>query len=242
MEGEIFRADAYARECQAVITDAAPGVIRLDQTVFYPMGGGQPGDTGVLIRTDGEEIKVLDTQKNSDNQEIIHIIDKNLPLPNTGTNVTARIDWQRRYCHMRIHTCLHLLCAVVPFGVTGGQIGEGRGRLDFDIDNASLDKETITSELNRLITEDHKVGSRWITDEELKAQPELVRTMSVAPPNGQGMVRLLEIDSVDLQPCGGTHVLRTNEIGPVLVRKIENKGKHNRRVNIMLAEDSGKTE
>ena len=236
MTKEVFRSDAYCRECEAVVTASAPGAIQLDRTVFYPMGGGQPGDTGTLILSDGAEMDVLDTRKGERDGEILHIVDEQSSLTEVGTAVTARIDWQRRYRHMRVHTCLHLLCATVPFGVTGGQIGDGKGRLDFDITDATLDKEAITVELNRLISEDHEVGSRWITDAELKEQPELVRTMSVAPPSDQGSVRLLEIASVDLQPCGGTHVGRTSEIGEVVVRKIENKGKHNRRVNIALVE------
>ena len=237
MTEELFRADAYAQECEAVVTAASPGSIQLDRTVFYPMGGGQPGDIGALILADGGEIEVLDTRKGEGESEILHIVDEQTPLPEPGTPITAKIDWQRRYRHMRIHTCLHLLCATVPYGVTGGQIGDGKGRLDFDIADATLDKETITAELNRLIGEDYEVGARWISDADLKAQPELVRTMSVAPPSGQGSVRLLEIAAVDLQPCGGTHVRRSGEIGQVFVRKIENKGKHNRRVNIALVEE-----
>ena len=237
MTEEIFRADAYVRECEAVVTATTPGSIQLDRTVFYPMGGGQPGDVGVFILVDSGEIEVLDTRKGEAEGEILHIVDEQTTLPAPGTPVTAKINWQRRYRHMRIHTCLHLLCAAVPYGVTGGHVGNGKGRLDFDIADATLDKEAITSELNRLIGEDHEVGARWISDAELIAQPELVRTMSVAPPSGQGSVRLLEIASVDLQPCGGTHVRRTSEIGEVFVRKIENKGKHNRRVNIALVED-----
>ena len=237
MTEELFRDDAYIRECEAVVTAANPGSIQLDRTVFYPMGGGQPGDKGVLVLEGGGDIEVLDTRKGSVESEILHIVDEQILLPAPGTPVTAKLDWQRRYRHMRVHTCLHLLCATVPYGVTGGQIGDGKGRLDFDIADATLDKETITAELNRLIGEDHEVGARWISDAELQAQPELVRTMSVAPPSAQGSVRLLEIAAVDLQPCGGTHVRRTGEIGQVFVRKIENKGKHNRRVNIALVEE-----
>jgi len=237
MTEEIFRADAYVQECDAVVTASSPGSIQLDRTIFYPMGGGQPGDTGVLMFSDGSEIEVLDTRKGDVGSNILHMVGEQTPPPAVSTHLTAIIDWQRRYRHMRVHTCLHLLCATVPYGVTGGQIGDGKGRLDFDIADATLDKEKITNELNRLIGEDHEVGARWISDAELKSQPELVRTMSVAPPSGQGSVRLLEIASVDLQPCGGTHVRRTSEIGQVFVRKIENKGKHNRRVNIALVEE-----
>jgi misacylated tRNA(Ala) deacylase len=236
MTKEVFRSDAYCRECKAMVTASAPGAIQLDRTNFYPMGGGQPGDTGMLILADGVEIEVSDTHKGDGGRAIQHVVDKHIPLLVPGTIVIAQIDWHRRYRHMRVHTCLHLLCATVPYGVTGGQISNGKGRLDFDIGNATLHKEAITVELNRLISEDHEVRSRWITEEELKAQPELIRTMSVAPPNDQGSVRLLEISTIDLQPCGGTHVVRTGEIGEVVVQKIENKGKHNRRVKIALVE------
>jgi len=158
------------------------------------------------------------------------------PVLGPGDRVTAEIDWERRYRHMRMHSALHLLCAVVEGGVTGGSIGADKSRLDFDLPDTQLDKEKITAELNRLVAEDHPMGARWITDDELRANPELVRTMSVKPPAGSGRVRLMEIPGVDLQPCGGTHVGRTGEIGKLWVGKIENKGRHNRRVNIHLAE------
>jgi misacylated tRNA(Ala) deacylase len=157
-------------------------------------------------------------------------------LPAPGTKVRAEIDWERRHRLMRMHTCLHLLCAVVTGEVTGGQVGDGKGRLDFNIPECGLDKEAITAALNKLIAEDRPVQPVWITDEELAAKPELVRTMSVKPPTGSGRVRLLQIEDVDLQPCGGTHVARTGEIGPVVVTKIENKGRQNRRINIALVE------
>jgi misacylated tRNA(Ala) deacylase len=157
-------------------------------------------------------------------------------LPEPGTELVAAIDWERRHRLMRMHTCLHLLCAVVPGAVTGGQIADGRGRLDFDVPGSSLDKEAIASRLNALIAAGHPVGPRWITDAELAAQPELVRTMSVQPPRGTGRVRLMQIAGVDLQPCGGTHIRNTAEIGPVIVAKIENKGRQNRRVILAFAE------
>ncbi|HEX3522278.1 MAG TPA: alanyl-tRNA editing protein, partial [Stellaceae bacterium] len=157
-------------------------------------------------------------------------------LPDPGTELVAEIDWERRYRLMRMHTTLHLLCSIVPGAVTGGQVSDGRGRLDFDVPGSSLDKEMLTGRLNALIAESHPVGPRWITDAELAAQPELVRTMSVKPPTGMGQVRLIEISGIDLQPCGGTHIRNTNEIGSVAVAKIENKGKQNRRVILALAE------
>lgn len=233
MTDELFRDDSYLRDCMATVTAAEPGKVILDRTVFYPTGGGQPGDSGVLVLPDGAELAIGNTVK--DEAGIAHLCDAAAALPSPGDKVTARIDWDRRYRHMRMHSCLHLLCAVVPCGVTGGQIGADKGRLDFDIGEATLDKEQITADLNRLVGEDHPVATRWITDAELDANPDLVRTMSVQPPRDAGRVRLLDIAGVDLQPCGGTHIARTGEIGPVAVAKIENKGKRNRRVNIVFA-------
>jgi misacylated tRNA(Ala) deacylase len=210
--------------------------IRLDRTVFYPTGGGQPGDTGLLRFSSGQSIAIIDTLKGLGSDEVIHVPETGSALPEPGAELVAEIDWNRRHRLMRMHTCLHLLCSVVPGAVTGGQVSEGRGRLDFDVPGSSLDKAAIASRLNALITEGHPVGPRWITDEELAAQPELVRTMSVKPPSGAGRVRLMEVAGVDLQPCGGTHVRNTKEIGPVVVTKIESKGKQNRRVILAFAE------
>ncbi len=231
----IFRDDAYARSCPAVVTAIDERGIRLDNTVFYPTGGGQPGDVGVLRRADGGEIAIIDAVKGAAADEVIHLPAPGSPVPAIGETVTAEIDWARRHRLMRMHTCLHLLCAVVPGAVTGGQISDGKARLDFDVPGATLDKEEIAAKLNALIAADHEVTPRWITDEELAAHPELVRTMTVKPPTGHGRVRLLYIDGIDLQPCGGTHVRRTGEIGAVAVAKIENKGKQIRRVNIVFA-------
>ena len=232
----IFRTDPYARSCAATVLRADETGIRLDRTVFYPMGGGQPGDQGVLRLPDGSTVPIRDTVKGTGQDDILHLTGPGVPLPAPGTKVTADIDWERRHRLMRMHTCLHLLCAVVPGEVTGGQVGDGKGRLDFNLPAGGLDKEAIAAALNKLIAEDHAVREIWITDEELAAQPDLVRTMSVKPPTGAGRVRLLRIEDVDLQPCGGTHVQRTGEIGPVQVTKIESKGKQNRRINIAFAE------
>jgi misacylated tRNA(Ala) deacylase len=226
----VFREDAYRRSCEARIIAVDERGIRLDRTVFYPQGGGQPGDTGVLRVADGRVVSIADTRKGDGLDEVLHIPASGAPVLSLGDIVTAEIDWERRYRLMRMHTCLHLLCAVVPGAVTGGQISDGRGRLDFDVPGDALDKDTITHRLNELIAADRVATPRSITDEELAARPELVRTMSVKPPMGQGTVRLLDIDSIDLQPCGGTHIRRTGEIGRVEVVKIENKGKQNRRV------------
>lgn len=235
MTEELFREDAYLKTCEARVVAVDEAGIRLDRTVFYPMGGGQPGDAGLLRRADGGTIAIADTRKGAAPGEIVHVPAQGQTLPAPGETVTAEIDWDRRYRHMRMHTCLHLLCAAVPAGVTGGQIGDQRSRLDFDSGDLALDKAAITDKLNALIGVNHPVGSRWITDEELAATPELVRTMSVKPPTGHGRVRLLDIAGVDLQPCGGTHVRNTGEIGKVVVEKIESKGKRNRRVIVALA-------
>lgn len=230
----VFRDDAYAKSCEAVVTSADERGLRLDRTVFYPLGGGQLGDTGQLRLADGSIVAIADTVKGAAPDEVVHVLAPGMSAPAVGTAVTAEIDWARRHRLMRMHSCLHLLCAVITGDVTGGQVSDGKGRLDFNLPEARLDKDHIEAELNRLIAEDHPVRPRWITDEELTSHPELVRTMSVKPPMGLGRVRLLEIEGVDLQPCGGTHVTHTGEIGAVEVVKIESKGKQNRRVNLAL--------
>lgn len=236
MTEEIFRDDAYRKTCEAVVLKVNERGIRLDRTVFYPAGGGQPGDTGVLRSADGLEVSIIDTIKAPGTGEHFHVPAEGALALTEGYKVTAEIDWQRRHTFMRMHSALHLLCAVVDGGVTGGSIGEAKSRLDFDLPDTALDKEQITSDLNRLVEEDHPLEARWITDEELAANSDLVRTMSVRPPTGSGRVRLMDIAGVDLQPCGGTHVRRTGEIGRLRVGKIENKGRHNRRINIHLEE------
>ncbi len=233
----LFRDDAYQRSCDAVVTQVDDDGIRLDKTVFYPTGGGQPGDSGTLTLADGRSLTIETARKGTDHEDVVHVPAADQPAPGVGDTVTATIDWDRRYRHMRMHTCLHLLSAIIKAPVTGGQVSEARSRLDFDWPDANLTKEEITEGLNRLVSENHAVQPRWITDEELAEQPELVRTMSVKPPTGAGHVRLLDIDGVDLQPCGGTHVRSTGEIGAVQVAKIENKGRQNRRVSVVLLED-----
>jgi misacylated tRNA(Ala) deacylase len=235
MTALLFRDDAYLRSCEARVTGVDERGIRLDRTVFYPQGGGQPGDSGMLRLADGGSLAIADTRKGDRIDEVLHIPAAGAVLPSPGSAVTAEIDWQRRHRLMRIHTCLHLLSAVVPGAVTGGQIADGKGRLDFDVPGDTLDKQTIARRINELITADHEALPRWISDEELAARPELVRTMSVKPPTGQGRVRLIDITGVDLQPCGGTHLRRTGEIGPVDVLKIENKGRQNRRIVVGFA-------
>ena len=231
MTEQLFRDDSYLKECTATVVESDPSGIVLDRTVFYPMGGGQPGDTGV-ISWDGGSVDVTDTRY-GEGGSIRHLTSPDADLPAAGTEVTAAIDWERRYLHMRMHTALHLLGSVLKYGVTGGNISASKSRLDFDMED-TIDKEQVNASLKELVAADHPVSMRWITDEELAAQPELVRTMSVQPPKGAGKVRLLEIEGVDLQPCGGTHLKSTGEVGQVRVGKIEKKGRHNRRVSIVL--------
>ncbi|HZD53340.1 MAG TPA: alanyl-tRNA editing protein [Woeseiaceae bacterium] len=231
MTEELFREDSYVRECQATVIAADADGIVLDRTVFYPMGGGQPGDTGT-IAWDGDSAPIVDTRY-GDGRGIRHVPAEGSSLPSPGTAVHAAIDWDRRYRHMRMHTALHLLGAVLRYGVTGGNIAGDRSRLDFDMED-TVDKEDVSRRLQALADEDHPVRCRWITDAELEAQPELVRTLSVQPPKGAGRVRLLEIEGVDLQPCGGTHLRSTREVGRVAVGKVEKKGRRNRRVYIEL--------
>jgi misacylated tRNA(Ala) deacylase len=231
----LFRDDAYLREAATMVVAADNGQIQLDRTIFYPLGGGQAGDRGTLTTEEGRIFKVTDTRKGEAPNSVIHLIEGDTAGLLAGTPLTAVIDWDYRYRLMRLHTALHLLCAVVPGAVTGGQISGDKARLDFDVAAESLDKDQITAKLNALIEAGHAVTPRWISDEELADRPELVRTMSVKPPTGFGRVRLLDIAGVDLQPCGGTHVLNTAEIGKLTVTKIENKGRQNRRVNIGFA-------
>ncbi len=226
---ELFREDAYLRSCSAVVTHVDENRLYLDRTVFYPCGGGQPGDTG-QVRWDGGQLNVVDSVYADGN--IAHVMQAG-PLPSPGTQVEIEIDWDRRYRHMRMHTALHLLGAVLRYPVTGGNISNDKSRLDFNMED-TIDKDALTADVNRLVTEDHPVSHRWISDEELDAQPELVRTMSVQPPRGKGRVRLLDVDGVDLQPCGGTHVRRTSEVRDIRIGKVEKKGRQNRRVNIHL--------
>lgn len=233
----LFREDAYLREAEAVVVAHTPeGGIVLDRTLFYPTGGGQPGDSGML-RWSGGEMKIATTVK-ADGDQVALVAAEPAGLPAVGTTVTQELDWERRYRHMRIHTALHILSVVIPLPVTGGSISAEKGRLDFDMPDAPDEKEALDEALNALIELDLTVGQDWITDDELKANPGLVKTMSVKPPMGQGRVRLVYIgegaNRIDLQPCGGTHVARTSEIGRVRIGKIEKKGRQNRRVNLHL--------
>ena len=231
MVEELFRQDAYLKETDATVTGLDERGVRLDRSIFYPTGGGQPGDTG-LLRWDGDEARVVDAVKAGD--DVLHVLSPDAARPAIGAKVHATLDWDRRLRHMRMHTALHVMSAVIKGDVTGGQVGADRSRLDFNLSGAVPVKDWVTEEINKLIALDRPVTPQWITDEELAARPELVKTMSVRPPMGAGRVRLLSIEGIDLQACGGTHVARTGEIGRVECIKIENKGKMNRRFIIAL--------
>jgi misacylated tRNA(Ala) deacylase len=234
MTQALFRDDAYLAETEATVVFADPRGIALDRTVFYPQGGGQSGDRGTLIVEGGSPIAIVNTVYDTDRATILHAPADGTALPSPGARVTARIDWDLRYRRMRAHTALHLLSVVLPYPVTGGSVGDAEGRLDFDSGEAVLDKGEVERRLNELIALDRAVSGRWIADAELEANPGLVKTMSVKPPMGTGRVRLIEIEGLDLQPCGGTHVARTGEIGRAAVTGIEKKGRINRRVRIAL--------
>jgi misacylated tRNA(Ala) deacylase len=232
MVEELFRQDAYLKEADAVVTAVEDRGVRLDRSIFYPTGGGQPGDTGVL-RWDGGEAKVVDALK-AEGGDVLLVLAPDAARPAVGASVQSALDWERRHVHMRMHTALHVMSAVIKGNVTGGQVGVDKSRLDFNLDGEVPAKEWVTQEINKLIALDRPVTPQWVTDEELTARPELVKTMSVRPPMGAGRVRLLSIEGIDLQACGGTHVARTGEIGRVECIKIENKGKMNRRFIIAL--------
>jgi misacylated tRNA(Ala) deacylase len=233
----LFRDDSYLQSCEArVIALTGQGGVVLDRTVFYATSGGQPGDTGALIVTGGAHIPIADAvYTDAAKSEIAHVPAAGSAAPKIGETVTVTIDWDKRYARMRMHTALHLLSAVLPYAVTGGSVGDVESRLDFDIPEAGLDKDAITAKVSEMIASNAAVSSRWITDAELEANPGLVKTMSVKPPMGTGRVRLIEIAGLDLQPCGGTHVRATGEIGAVRVTQIEKKGKQNRRVRLAFA-------
>ncbi|WP_075219501.1 alanyl-tRNA editing protein [Acuticoccus yangtzensis] len=233
MSEPLFRDDPYLKSAEATVTEVGEGFLVLDRSLFYAAGGGQPGDTGRIDLGDGTSLAVTDARYGENRTTIRLAV---ATPPPVGTAVTQHLDWARRHRLMRMHTALHLLSVALPFPVTGGQIGETESRLDFDLPD-SPDKDAVTAEVMALIEADHPVTTEWITDAELDANPELVKTMAVQPPRGSGRVRLVRIGTVDLQPCGGTHVASTAEIGRVAVTKIEKKGRQNRRVRLTLLED-----
>ena len=230
----LFRDDAYLRTASARVLAVHERGIELDRTIFYPQGGGQLGDTGALLRASGERIAIADTRKGDAIDSVLHLPASGMPQPEPGEMLTLEIDWERRYSLMRLHTALHVMSCVVVAPVTGGNISPDKARLDFDIDMSLLDAGKIERETNELIARGVATETVWITDEELDARPELVKTMSVQPPRGAGRVRLLRIPDIDLQPCGGTHVRNIAEIGGIRVLKIRSEGKRNKRVEIAL--------
>jgi len=234
----LYREDAYLKTAQARVIARHERGLELDRTIFYPLGGGQPGDTGSLIRANGERIAIGDTRKGNTLDSVLHI-PSHSPIPasaEVGEALTLEIDWKRRYALMRLHTALHVMSCVVVAPVTGGNIAPDKARLDFDIDMSLLDAAQIERETNAIISRGLETETIWISDEELDARPDLVKTMSVQPPRGAGRVRLLRIPGVDLQPCGGTHVRNIGEIGAIRVLRIRSEGKHNKRVEIALVE------
>ena len=232
----LFRDDAYRTTASARVVAVHDRGIELDATIFYPQGGGQVGDTGVLLRENGERIHIADTRKGDGPDSILHVPAAAMRQPDIGETLSLEIDWARRHKLMRLHTALHVMSCVVVAPVTGGNIAPDKARLDFDIDMSLLDAERIERETNALIARAVPTETVWITDEELDARPELVKTMSVQPPRGSGRVRLLRIPGIDLQPCGGTHVANIAEIGAIRVLKIRSEGRRNRRVEITLAD------
>lgn len=237
MTAKLFLEDPYQKTFDAKVVATGEHGVMFDQTLFYATSGGQPGDTGMLMVAN-QNIPVVETRKGEGMDDIWHILPEGAFL-SVGDQISGTIDWDTRHKHMRMHTCLHLLCSLVVGDVTGGSIGAEKGRLDFNISADAVDKDDLNQKLKDLIAADHPVSTEWITDAELSANPSLVRTMSVKPPMGGGKIRLVRIgtkeNTVDLQPCGGTHVKSTGEIGAVEIAKIENKGKQNRRISVVFA-------
>ncbi|WP_108397629.1 alanyl-tRNA editing protein [Devosia submarina] len=234
----LFRQDSYLQASPAIVTAVTEdGGLVLDRTVLYAASGGQPGDMGEIELANGSIISIVDSvHPGGDKTQIVHVPSPGSASVRVGEQVVVRVDWERRYRLMRMHTALHLLSVVLPFPVTGGSIGDGKGRLDFSMPEAPGDPEALQAMLNSMVTDAHPVTEEWITDEQMQLNPDLIKTMNVRPPMGQDRVRLIRIGSVDLQPCGGTHVRKTSEIGRLALGKIENKGKQNRRVNLLLAD------
>ena len=226
----LFIEDSYLKDFDATILNIDSNKIILDRTAFYAKSGGQPGDIGKII-LNGKEINIIDTVYDN-KQNILHVCENSNDLK-IDEKIKGKINWKIRYKHMRMHTALHLLCSLIPYDVTGGQISYEKSRLDFNVDD-KIEKEEIENKINQLVKDDHEISYQWITLEELDNQPDLVRTMSVKPPRTNNKIRLVKIGSIDLQPCGGTHVKRTKEIGNIRIGKIENKGKMNRRVNLSI--------
>lgn len=234
----LFREDSYLQSTPAsVVGVTEDGGIMLNRTVFYAASGGQPGDNGTITRADGSVLAIATAvHPEGDKTRIVHVPAEGQASVTAGEQVVAGVHWDRRYRLMRMHTALHLLSVALPFPVTGGSIGEDKGRLDFNMPDAPEGLAALEAQLNAMVAGHHAVTQEWITDAEMAANPDLIKTMNVKPPMGQGRVRLIRIGDIDLQPCGGTHVRNTQEIGGLVLGKIENKGKQNRRVNLLFAE------
>ncbi|MDE0308700.1 MAG: alanyl-tRNA editing protein [Acidiferrobacterales bacterium] len=243
MSEELFQTFPYLRECKAVVqtVDADAGSFTVNRTVFYPTGGGQPGDIGVYFDSSDREYPITDTQRNRATGDIDHFIEDLAQLPQVGDTIYLEIDWERRHRLMRMHSCLHLLCAVISGKVTGAQVYDGRGRVDFDT-SETYDKNQLSTSLNLLIEQNAQCQSLSYSTAELSANPELVDSLSVPVPPIEGSVRLVHFDGIDIQPCGGTHVANTEEIGHVKVVKIESKGRHNRRISVVLDDRNSSSE
>ncbi len=235
MTVELFNTDPYLRACEGTVqtVDRGRRCFTADQTVFYPLGGGQPGDAGCAFFANDLDIAIIDTRRNPDTGEVEHFIDEISPLPADGERLHLELDWERRHAHMRMHSCIHLLCAVVSGRVTGNQVHAGRGRVDFDL-AAPLDKEQITYSLNALISQDADRVSMEYSYDEIAADRSFFNSLSFPPPKIDGPIRLVHFEGIDIQPCGGTHVANTSEIGPARITKIDSKGKHNKRMSIAL--------
>jgi len=233
----VFREQSYLRTLPAIVTEVTPdGGIGLDRTIFYAASGGQPADSGRMTTADGRVVEIANVvHPDGDKTRIVHVPAEGAPTLTVGDAVTLELDWERRHRLMRMHTALHLLSVVFPFPVTGGQIGEDKGRLDFDMPEVPANLGELEAKLNAMVAGNHAISTEWISDEEMAANPGLIKTMKVKPPMGQGRVRLVRIGDVDLQPCGGTHVANTSEIGPLKLGKIEKKGAQNRRVALLFA-------
>ena len=238
----LFQDDAYLSETEARVTAVTPETgIELDRTIFYATSGGQPGDTGNLTAADGTEIAITGAiHPDGDKTRVLHLAAPDSTLPRPGDAVTLRIDWERRHRMMRMHTALHLATVIFPYPITGAQVGAEKGRIDFDMSEAPTDVPALEARLNELVVEDHPIAAEWIAEEVLDTNPDLVKSLHVAPPRGQGRVRLVRIgtqaEPVDLQPCGGTHVRSTAEVGPLRIGKIDKKGRQNRRITLFFAE------
>jgi len=234
MTEKVFYQDSYQKTHRSQVTDLVDGGVILASTIFYPLGGGQPGDTGIL-RIGGAEFRVTDTRYGADRVGIVHYLDaEDLSGIQPRDPVELELDWARRHRHMRMHTSMHLMCSLISAQATGGSIGASESRLDFDLRGQTVDKEQLTVAMNELIARSLPVSIGSISDDELEQNPDLVRTMSVQPPKGQGTVRTISIEDIDYQPCGGTHVKNIGEIGEVVITKIKSKGKQNKRITMAL--------